>query len=82
MNAIDLQYESLTDPLTGLHNQRALKRWTKERLDDAASYPLSLFLIDLDHFQSINDTYGHAFGDEVLIEAGPSFHARSARPIS
>ena len=68
-----LQHESLTDPLTGLHNQRALKRWTKERLDDAASYPLSLFLIDLDHFKSINDTYGHAFGDEVLIEAGALF---------
>ncbi|WP_215146126.1 sensor domain-containing diguanylate cyclase [Exiguobacterium qingdaonense] len=68
-----LQRESLTDPLTGLHNQRALKRWTKERLNDVASYPLSLLLIDLDHFKSINDTYGHAFGDEVLIEAGQLF---------
>ncbi|TCI48117.1 MULTISPECIES: GGDEF domain-containing protein [unclassified Exiguobacterium] len=69
-----LQHESLTDPLTGLPNQRALKRWTKERLNDVASYPLSVFLIDLDHFKSINDTYGHAFGDEVLIEAGVLFN--------
>lgn len=68
-----LQHESWTDPLTGLPNQRALKRWTKERLNDVASYPLSVFLIDLDHFKSINDTYGHAFGDEVLIEAGVLF---------
>ncbi|WP_214699700.1 GGDEF domain-containing protein [Exiguobacterium sp. s57] len=68
-----LQQESLTDPLTGLHNQRALRSWTKERLNDVASYPLSLFLIDLDHFKSINDTYGHAFGDEVLIEASQLF---------
>ncbi|WP_214815909.1 GGDEF domain-containing protein [Exiguobacterium sp. s131] len=68
-----LQHESLTDPLTGLHNQRALRRWTKERLNDVASYPLSVLLIDLDHFKSINDTYGHAFGDEVLIEAGQLF---------
>lgn len=73
-----LQYESLTDPLTGLHNQRALRSWTKERLNDVASYPLSLFLVDLDHFKSINDTYGHAFGDEVLIEAGQLF-TRSVR---
>lgn len=73
-----LQHESLTDPLTGLHNQRALRSWTTERLNDVASYPLSLFLIDLDHFKSINDTYGHAFGDEVLIEAGQLF-TRSVR---
>jgi diguanylate cyclase (GGDEF)-like protein len=69
-----LQHESLTDPLTGLPNQRALRRWTKERLNDVASYPLSVFLIDLDHFKAINDTYGHAFGDEVLIEAGVLFN--------
>lgn len=68
-----LQHESLTDPMTGLPNQRALKRWTKERLNDVASYPLSVFLVDLDHFKAINDTYGHAFGDEVLIEAGALF---------
>lgn len=73
-----LQHESLTDPLTGLHNQRALRRWTKERLDDVASYPLSIFLVDLDHFKSINDSYGHAFGDDVLIEAGQLF-ARNVR---
>lgn len=73
-----LQHESLTDPLTGLHNQRALRNWTTERLNDVASYPLSLFLVDLDHFKSINDTYGHAFGDEVLIEAGQLF-TRSVR---
>lgn len=68
-----LQHESLTDPMTGLPNQRALKRWTKERLNDVASYPLSVFLVDLDHFKSINDTHGHACGDEVLIEAGALF---------
>lgn len=68
-----LQHESLTDPLTGFPNQRALRRWTKERMNDVASYPLSVFLIDLDHFKSVNDTYGHAFGDEVLIEAGALF---------
>ncbi|WP_047374555.1 GGDEF domain-containing protein [Exiguobacterium sp. ZOR0005] len=68
-----LQHESLTDPLTALPNQRALRRWTKERMNDVASYPLSVFLVDLDHFKSVNDTYGHAFGDEVLIEAGALF---------
>ncbi|MEO4052563.1 sensor domain-containing diguanylate cyclase [Solibacillus sp. CAU 1738] len=58
------QKESTTDPLTGLTNRRTmdryLKKWTEE------SNPYALLIIDLDHFKSINDTYGHSVGDEVL----------------
>ncbi len=59
---------SLTDELTGLPNRRAFTR----RLEDEVArvqrygYPLSLALMDLDHFKAINDEYGHAAGDEVL----------------
>jgi diguanylate cyclase (GGDEF)-like protein len=59
---------SLTDELTGLPNRRAFMR----RLEDEVSrvqrygYPMSLVLLDLDHFKFINDQYGHAAGDAVL----------------
>ena len=59
---------SLTDDLTSLPNRRAFIR----RLDDEVSrvkrygFPLSLVLIDIDHFKQVNDKYGHAAGDNVL----------------
>ncbi len=59
---------ALTDGLTGLHNRRYLE----SHLDgivkraEGGGHCLSLVLIDLDHFKRVNDTYGHAAGDEVL----------------
>ena len=59
-----------TDPLTGVLNRRSLL----ERLDaaclraQARGLPISLLFIDLDHFKAINDTHGHAAGDQVLRE--------------
>jgi diguanylate cyclase (GGDEF)-like protein len=52
------------DPLTGLPNRRAFDR----ALDGAvaAGRPFSVVLIDVDHFKTINDTYGHTTGDEIL----------------
>lgn len=58
----DLQEQARTDPLTGLMNRRATDRVLAGiRTDDA------LVTIDLDHFKSVNDTWGHAAGDDVLI---------------
>ena len=59
-----LQKEAETDELTGLPNRRTL-------LDAAAnifrsSEEISLFMLDIDHFKQVNDTYGHDAGDEVL----------------
>ena len=50
------------DPLTGLLNRRGLDVALARRGDE----PWSVLLVDLDHFKSINDRYGHAAGDEVL----------------
>jgi diguanylate cyclase (GGDEF)-like protein len=63
-----------TDPLTGLANRRAFLAELQARLDSPAR-PLGLALIDLDGFKPINDTFGHAAGDAMLVEVA----ARLAR---
>ena len=57
-----------TDPLTGMQNRRAFLEWGDVELIRARRYhrPLSLLMLDVDHFKSINDTYGHGAGDLVL----------------
>ncbi|RRQ22698.1 diguanylate cyclase [Thiohalobacter thiocyanaticus] len=59
---------SLTDELTGLSNRRAFLRRLEDEVARVQRYgfPLTLALIDLDHFKEVNDEYGHAAGDEVL----------------
>lgn len=60
--------EALTDPLTGLRNRRAVDLLL-ERLC-AAHAGIGLLQLDLDYFKSVNDTLGHAAGDEVLERVG------------
>ena len=57
-----------TDPLTGLYNRRFALEQLQREIDhcNADNSPLSIALIDLDRFKSINDTYGHTTGDAVL----------------
>lgn len=59
-----------TDPLTGLLNRRGLDRVLADALTraDAVARPLSLALVDLDHFKGVNDSQGHDAGDRVLAE--------------
>ncbi|MDP3980390.1 MAG: GGDEF domain-containing protein [Chlamydiota bacterium] len=56
------------DPLTGLYNRRYLMENLSKEIDKARRYRMSfsLLFIDLDHFKSINDNFGHIIGDEVL----------------
>jgi len=60
--------ESLTDPLTGLANRRHFDERIERAAAEAAerSEPLSLMMIDVDHFKSFNDSWGHLTGDQVL----------------
>lgn len=58
------------DELTGLFNRRVFNSRLREEMDRVERYkmPLSLVMIDIDRFKTINDKFGHAFGDKVLRE--------------
>lgn len=57
---------ALLDPLTGAGNRLSMNHYFEVELKDKSQ--LYLFLLDLDFFKQVNDTYGHAVGDKVLIE--------------
>ncbi|MFH1191481.1 MAG: diguanylate cyclase [Candidatus Omnitrophota bacterium] len=63
---------SVKDPLTGLYNYRYLKERLSSEFKRAQRYilPLSIIMIDVDYFKSINDVYGHQYGDQILKELG------------
>lgn len=63
-----LRQISQTDPLTQLPNRRALDDRLADEVARAARYPapLSVLMLDVDHFKGFNDTFGHPAGDEVL----------------
>jgi diguanylate cyclase (GGDEF)-like protein len=66
------QYEAaaLLDPLTGLGNRRFLEQRWPDLLSNAqrADQALNVVMIDIDHFKRVNDRFGHAIGDKVLVE--------------
>lgn len=64
-----LEQTARTDALTGIANRRAHEADVRAILADAAraGRPVAMFIIDIDHFKSINDTYGHDVGDEVIV---------------
>lgn len=67
-----LEQENISDSLTGIYNRRYLDSRLKEECARARRYqlPLSIILIDVDHFKHINDTYGHQVGDQTLCTLG------------
>jgi len=68
---IQLSFEmAITDQLTGLYNRRYMQTHLDGLFNRAQreSKSLSLLMMDMDHFKQVNDTHGHAVGDEVLME--------------
>jgi two-component system cell cycle response regulator len=59
---------TVVDPLTGLNNRRYLETHLATLVGQAADKgrPLSLMMLDIDHFKAVNDTFGHEAGDQVL----------------
>ncbi|MCP4126877.1 MAG: diguanylate cyclase [Gammaproteobacteria bacterium] len=70
---------SMTDHLTGLLNRRKFEHNLTHEIGRAARYQreFSLVMMDLDDFKRVNDTYGHAVGDEVLIRFGEILRDRT-----
>ncbi len=72
---------AMIDGLTGLYN----RRWIDEALPrfvqryGRGGQPLTVLMVDVDHFKTFNDTYGHAMGDQVLVKVGQALRA-SLRP--
>ena len=72
-----LQHQALHDGLTGLPNRTLLGDRTSQaiRLADRELVPAALLLIDLDRFKEINDTLGHHYGDQLLVQVGQRLQA-------
>jgi len=64
----DLFEKAVLDPLTGCYNRRQFQELALKEIRQAWRYntQFCLMMMDIDHFKSVNDTHGHAFGDEVL----------------
>jgi len=76
-----LEQQSFLDGLTGLWNRPYLDRRLESELNVALRYgrPLSLVMVDIDHFKRVNDTYGHLLGDVVLQGVAESLRAYARR---
>jgi diguanylate cyclase (GGDEF)-like protein len=72
-----LATQALTDPLTELANRRAFDQRLAEETERALRHgrDLSLILVDVDHFKNINDRFGHATGDRVLVNLARNIEA-------
>ena len=75
--------ETQTDQLTGLRNRSLVLDELPRLVSHAlrASSPLSVLFIDIDHFKSFNDLYGHDFGDKILQEVARYIADFSRRPL-
>jgi two-component system, cell cycle response regulator len=72
---------ALTDSLTGLPNRRAIEEWSTRQLSGALRYGFTFHVVlaDLDHFKTVNDTYGHEAGDTVLKKFSEILKGHSRR---
>ncbi len=67
-----LQEQAIRDPLTGLYNRRFFDEYFANELVRCkrTNTPISLLMVDIDHFKSVNDRFGHDVGDQVLVMLG------------
>lgn len=75
----EILHLAMTDSLTQVPNRRALMDSAEQALARRGSSPLTLLMIDVDHFKRINDTHGHPVGDEVLRKVAALLKGRLRR---
>lgn len=68
---------ALTDPLTGLYNQRYLLRHLRGLLLANPNHEVAVLMLDVDHFKQVNDDYGHAAGDRALCVIAETLRANT-----
>lgn len=78
----ELQKQSLLDPLTKLANRRAMEIYLESRREEYRRFrwPFGVLFIDIDHFKTINDRYGHVMGDDILKMVAKTL-SRNNRPF-
>jgi diguanylate cyclase (GGDEF)-like protein/PAS domain S-box-containing protein len=77
----ELVHQATHDVLTGLPNRKALLHLAEEEVAEATlTDPTSVIMIDLDRFKDVNDSLGHAVGDQLLAQVGPRLRA-TLRPV-
>jgi diguanylate cyclase (GGDEF)-like protein len=74
-----LEYQTQVDSLTGLFNRRAFEKKIHEEFERSKRYhnPLSLLILDIDNFKTINDTYGHHGGDAALVKISETLREKT-----
>ena len=79
----ELQAESETDSLSKLLNRRGFEQRATTILERSArsGEPVTLVLADLDHFKSVNDRFGHAIGDQVIVDFAARLQAAGGRAV-
>src|SRR3546814_15856236 len=79
-----LRLQSIRDPLTGLFNRRYLEESATRELArcERRGLPLSLLMLDIDHFKAFNDVHGHAGSDALLAQFGTLLAVPSPREDS
>jgi two-component system cell cycle response regulator len=77
----NLEHQTQIDPLTALFNRRGFEKKIAEEFERSKRYshPLSVLLLDIDNFKSINDTYGHHGGDTALVKISEILREKTRR---
>lgn len=68
--AMEIMNELKYDSLTGVYNKKTITEYAKKRISEEKEKRIVIAILDVDHFKSVNDTFGHLYGDKVLARVG------------
>lgn len=68
--AMEIMNELQYDSLTGVYNKKTITEYAKKRISEEKEKRIVIAILDVDHFKSVNDTFGHLYGDKMLARVG------------